>query len=148
MATFSRTSLDKLETCHPILQDLAHRAIELFDFGISEGHRSVEKQQALYAIGRTEPGDIVTKVDGVNVVGRHNREPSEAFDFVPWVPGIGYDWNDKERFCVAGGIFLGIASEVDYEYPIRWGGNWDRDDQFNESGDDWDLPHIEVLVPH
>lgn len=43
-------------------------------------YRSVEEQQKLYAQGRTVPGKVVTKIDGVKVKGMHNYTPSRAID--------------------------------------------------------------------
>ncbi len=42
-----------------------------FPMRVVQGFRTVEAQQALYAQGRTAPGDIVTKADGVFVKSNH-----------------------------------------------------------------------------
>lgn len=148
MAKFSEDSLRRLKTCHEIIQEILFKGIEVIDFAVVEGHRPVDRQQQLYAQGRTAPGPIVTNVDGITIVGRHNRVPSEAADCCPWKPNVGLAWKDRESFSVMGGVFLGIASQLNLEYPVRWGGNWDRDPYFNEKGDNWDLPHLEVMIPH
>lgn len=144
MGSFSKKSLEVLETCHPDLQRLAHQAIKLIDFAVVQGHRPVEEQQRLYASGRTAPGPILTKVDGVRVVGKHNHEPALAMDLCPWKPGVGLDWNDRESFSVMGGVFLALGAAMGIK--LRWGGNWDNDEYFREKGDSWDLPHIELLT--
>lgn len=55
-------------------------------------YRSVEEQQALYAQGRTVPGKVVTKIDGVRVKGMHNFTPSRAIDVAVMVGGeIAWD---------------------------------------------------------
>ena len=38
--------------------------------------RSTEEQQALYAQGRTKPGNKVTWVDGVTKLSKHNPQPT------------------------------------------------------------------------
>lgn len=142
MPRFSGRSLSELETCDERLQKIAHEAIKHFDFMVYQGHRSIEEQQRLYAQGRTKPGPIITKVDGIHRKSKHNHHPARAFDAVPWMPGIGIVWDDRERFCVMGGIFIAVASCLGID--VRWGGNWDDDAYFNERGDDWDLPHLEL----
>lgn len=143
MARFSSTSLSRLNQAHPDLQVIAHEAIKLIDFTVVTTHRSVSEQQRLYAQGRTQPGPIVTKVDGVRRKSKHNYNPARAMDLCPWKPGVGLDWNDRESFSVMGGILLGIAHEKGIR--VRWGGNWDADEYFRERGDNWDLPHLELL---
>jgi peptidoglycan L-alanyl-D-glutamate endopeptidase CwlK len=50
-------------------------------------YRSVEEQQKLYAQGRTVPGKVVTKIDGVKIKGMHNFIPSRAIDVAVAVGG-------------------------------------------------------------
>jgi peptidoglycan LD-endopeptidase CwlK len=68
--------MNKLEGVHPQLV----RAVERIQFAMTElGHpmlvtdgvRTLEQQQALYAQGRTAPGPIVTKADGVRAKSNH-----------------------------------------------------------------------------
>lgn len=53
---FSQNSLNNLEQVHPDLVDVAHRAIELtpYDFGITQGLRTVEEQEKLVAAGKSQ----------------------------------------------------------------------------------------------
>jgi hypothetical protein len=53
-------------------------------FTVSESFRTVERQQWLYAQGRTRPGDKVTERDGVNVVSDHQLRL--AVDIYPNCP--------------------------------------------------------------
>lgn len=48
-------------------------------------HRPREDQIKRYAQGRTEPGDIVTYIDGINKTSKH--EKWRAFDFVIVING-------------------------------------------------------------
>lgn len=137
MPKFSKKSLDQLASCDERLQRVAHAAIKLVDFTITQGHRSVAEQQRLFAQGRTAPGAIVTKVDGVKVKSKHNYKPSKAFDFVPYP----IDWKDREKFIYIAGIMLGIGNMMGV--PLRWGGDFNRNDNLRD--DDFkDLPHIEI----
>lgn len=53
---FSQNSLSNLEGVHPDLVDVAHRAIELtpYDFGITQGVRTVAEQEKLVAAGKSQ----------------------------------------------------------------------------------------------
>lgn len=135
---FSSFSQANLASADPRLQEILNEAIKLFDFNVSEGHRTVERQQELYAQGRTKPGKIVTQIDGVRTKGKHNYKPSKAVDVNPWP--IDFSTKGRERYIHLGGIILAIAHMKGYK--IRWGNDWNMDDNFK---DGWDLPHFEVL---
>ncbi len=139
MASFSSTSKARLATCHPDLQTLFEEVVRHFDCTIVQGHRSPAEQQRLYAQGRTEPGPVVTQIDGVTKLSSHNKSPSLAVDAVPYP----IDWNDRERMTLFAGVVLGIAFRLGIN--VRWGGDWDRDTEVNDNSFD-DLPHFE-LVP-
>ena len=118
----------------PRLQDLALEVmkLQLFDFGISCGHRPQEEQNRLYHEGKSK-----LKFP----YGKHNDFPSKAFDFVLYVNNK-VDWNDKAAWYMAVGVFRGVAAKL--EIPVRVGADWDgdftaKDQSFN------DLPHIELL---
>ena len=67
-----------------------------------------------------------------------------AVDVVPYFkskPNIR--WNDKNKFYEFAGFVQGIASQLDID--IRWGGNWDSDDELNDQTF-FDLPHFELTV--
>jgi peptidoglycan LD-endopeptidase CwlK len=121
-----------LETCDERLQRLAQVALERshIDFMITEGHRGIERQQRLFAEGKTH-------IDGITKLGMHNYLPSKAWDFVP----VPVDWQDTNRFyLVAGGIIstanvMGIA--------IVWGGDWNMNGRFDDQKFH-DLPHIQL----
>ena len=58
-----------IKMCHPVLQckaaELIRKCAEKgLSIAIGECYRTVEEQDALYAKGRTEPGEIVTNVRG------------------------------------------------------------------------------------
>jgi hypothetical protein len=131
MPRFSTASESRLATCDPRLQSVLRLAIEVVDFSVLEGHRSVARQQLLYAQGRTKPGSIVTKVDGVRVKGKHNYAPSRAVDVLPY-PFNG--WNDYDGFAFVAGHILMAAHTLGI--AVKWGGNWNSDLV--------DLPHFEV----
>ena len=91
-----------------LLKQCAKKGIFLI---ITEGYRTVERQDALYAKGRTAPGTIVTGARGSSFTSQHQ-----------W--GIAFDIaiNDKDKtydvalLCEVGSIAKKIG--------LGWGGNW------------------------
>jgi len=129
MPYFSQRSHDRLKTCHPELQRLLHTVIQHTDFTVLEGHRTTERQQELFAQGRTAPGRIVTYVDGVTRTSKHQTDPSIAVDIAPWP----VDWDDTDGFHELAGWIQAFAFVLGI--GVQWGGHWQR---FK------DLPHWEL----
>lgn len=113
-----------LAHCHPELQR-RYGALKA-EFRAQTGHelfetctyRSVARQQQLYAQGRTAPGNIVTKLDGVTKKSRHNVYPAEAVDVcVDMDPGPGKHivW-DHSSYLPLGDLAL--------KHGLIWGGGW------------------------
>lgn len=142
MYQFSKTSEERLNTCHRDLQLIMQTAIKVtkVDFGIAEGHRPVEKQQQYYREGKSQ-------IDGINEKGKHNYEPSLAVDVYAWVDGKA-NW-EEHNLSYLGGIFEAVAwqlrQERKIEHEIRWGGNWDMDGVIMDDQSFDDLPHIEII---
>lgn len=137
MPAFGKKSLTILQRVHPDLVDVLTEAIKLVDFTVTYGHRTLEEQQALYAQGRTTPGKIVTKCDGVNNKSAHQGDPSLAVDLAPWP----VDWSNRNRFYFLAGVIMGVASHMGVK--IRWGGDFNRNGDLTD--DDFvDIPHFEL----
>ena len=128
MAKFGKTSRERLSTCHEDLQKVLNEVIKYVDCSVLEGHRSAERQDKLYEEGKT-------KVKYPN--GRHNQNPSNAVDVVPYP----VDWNDRERFHLFAGFVLGIARSMDIN--LRWGGDWNQNFEVDDNKFD-DFPHFEL----
>lgn len=107
MPTLSEVSRIRLASCHPDLQRLAERAIELTDFAILCGHRGQDEQHVAFLAG-------TSKLDWPD--SRHNSAPSEAMDLAPYP----IDWTDTGRFHVMAEIIKAVAREMDI--AIEWGG--------------------------
>jgi hypothetical protein len=129
---FSIGSLGKLHGCDKRLQLIANRAIDVVDFTVLCGQRSKEEQNELFRLGKS-------KVNWPNSL--HNvtapDELAKAMDLAPWP----IDWTDYKRFYYLGGVVKAIAHEMGI--PIRWGGDWDSDNDFNDQ-DFNDLVHFEL----
>lgn len=104
--------------CHPQLQEFASKLlIECAKQGlvikIGECFRTVAEQEALYAQGRTEPGQKVTNARGTSYSSQHQW--GIAFDFYR-ADGKGAYYNDDRFFQKVGAIGKSIG--------LGWGGDW------------------------
>ena len=147
MYKLGKGSLKKLESVHHDLVKIIKLAITRtpVDFGISEGHRSLERQKQLYDQGKS-------KIDGINKKGKHNYSPSLAIDLYAYHPDIEVRKKlayDVPTLCIIAGVIISCADELkakgDIKHSIRWGGNWDNDGVilYDQSFDD--LPHFELV---
>jgi len=123
---FSQRSLNNLKGVHPDLVRVMNEAIKdtPIDFTITEGVRTVQRQQELYAQGRTKPGPVVTQVDGVKKKSNHQPKSDgygHAVDLYPYFNGSVQvnavnELKTIARHVVSVGMRLGI--------PVEWGGSW------------------------
>jgi len=143
--SFSQASLDKMEKVHPKLVEVMKAAItdSPYDFRITDGARTAEEQFALYQIGRSKPGKIVTNCDGKRAKSNHQIKADgygHAVDIFPcgviengvyrkFTSEEGYD--EKKLKLIANHI-LEVAKSKNIN--IEWGGNWKMKD----------TPHFEL----
>jgi len=153
---FGSNSAKRLATCHPDIQKVFNLVISRskVDFGVSEGHRDVSKQQAYYAIGRTVQlhRSTITNVDGIIKKGKHNYQPSQAIDIYVYHADkatrkkISYD---GMHLSYIAGLIDSCSQELfnkgEITHKVRWGGNWDSDGIiiFDQNLDD--MPHFEIV---
>ena len=128
MPKFGTKSTNQLSTCKKELQEVFNEVIKTVDCSVLEGHRSEDRQNALYKEGKTK----VTYPKG-----RHNSSPSLAVDVAPYP----IDWGDRERFHLFAGFVLGIAKSMGIN--LRWGGDWNSNWQVDDNKFD-DFPHFEL----
>ena len=143
---FGSRSQSKLNTCHEDLNKIMTLAISRsdIDFGISEGHRTLERQYQLFLEGKS-------KIDGLDKKGKHNLHPSEAVDIYVYHTNREVQRKliyDKKHLAYIGGIIQTCAKELlakgEVTHIIRWGANWDSDGviDYDQSFDDF--PHFEL----
>jgi peptidoglycan LD-endopeptidase CwlK len=94
-----------------IVADLATRGINI---EVVQGLRTFEEQDALYAKGRTAPGQIVTQAKG----GESNHNYGLAVDVCPFVDGKPH-WNAPIEVWVD----IGRTAE---RFGLEWGGSWKK----------------------
>lgn len=136
MAKFSNRSINNLQGVHPDLVRVMHTAIAATpaDFTIVEGVRTAQRQQQLYAQGRTQPGRIVTYADGVNTKSNHQPKADgygHAVDLYPCING-SVKINDIKNLTLIARHIKAVALSIGVE--IEWGGNWKMKD----------YPHFEL----
>lgn len=135
--------IEKLVGVHPRLVEAVKRICfamnELgFHMLVTDGARTVEMQRALYAQGRTTPGNIVTNADGVTKKSNHQTKADgygHAVDLcfmddhgTPADPKDDYpSWDTKFPWRLYG--------EMAKSQGLIWGGDWTSLK---------DLPHIEL----
>lgn len=113
---FSKTSIDKLNTCHKDLQTLAYELIKHRDITIICGFRSKKEQDAAVAAGNSKTKWPKSK---------HNSYPSMAFDIAEY-PVQWDDIKQWQEFCkfvkdTANSLGIEIVSGGDWkslkDYP-------------------------------
>lgn len=106
----SERSLKNLEGVHPKLVEVVKKAIEIthIDFGITEGVRSIEKQQQLVKDGKSRT------LKSYHLTGK-------AVDVVAYVDGK-VTWEFECYYLIAQ-AFKQAAKELNVR--ITWGGDWE-----------------------
>ena len=124
---FGTKSNENLNTCHPDLQKIMRLSIlrSKVDFGITEGYRSLERQNQLFNEGKS-------KIDGYNRKGKHNYSPSLAVDIYGYHPDLATRRKlayDRVSLAYIAGVIDACAKELlikgEVSHTIRWGANWD-----------------------
>lgn len=105
-----------LNELHPKVKELAEQLIaeckkQGLNVLITETYRSVERQDALYAQGRTTPGIIVTNARGSDMSSYHQWRL--AFDFCQNIRGKEYDTT-----------FMNKVGAIGTKLGLEWGGSW------------------------
>lgn len=126
---FSKSSREKLNTAHPLLQRLFERVIKGYDCSIIYGVRMPDEQQRLFKQGlsKTLNSKHLPQSDGW----------AHAVDVAPYP----IDWHNTKRFYHFGGYVQRCAEDLGIN--IRWGGDWDSDNDLDDQRF-MDLVHFEL----
>lgn len=109
MPRFSKSSKQRLSTCHPDIQKVFNEVIKHVDCKVLCGVRTEEEQEKAVIDGYSK----VHYPDSL-----HNKPPSRAADVVPYP----VDWEDIPRFHRFAGFVLGVASQMGI--GLKWGGDF------------------------
>lgn len=137
-------SLERLEKLHPEIRKDAIKAykeaVRRTPVGIhpyiTETVRTFAQQDALYAIGRTKPGNKVTNAKG----GQSLHNYALALDFVLKINGK-VSWIVDKNWLIVVDCFE--------KYGFEWGGSWKRSKDFphfqKTFGYTWQLLKVKYL---
>lgn len=143
-----KKSQARLDTCHPVLQEIMRSAIMFtqMDFTILFGYRGEELQNSFYDQGHSKLRFPLSK---------HNRTDAEgtpeawAIDFAPWYPDSPHiRWGRPNEFRWLSGFIMGFGERIARRegFTLRWGGDWDRDGDHSARDNPFmDLAHIELV---
>jgi peptidoglycan L-alanyl-D-glutamate endopeptidase CwlK len=100
-------------------------ALEVIDFTVLDGIRTIEEQRANVARGKSRT---------------MNRKHLEglAVDLTPYP----LDWADTEMFCVLAGVMKAAAHTAGVK--LRWGGDWNSDGRTTDERKR-DYGHFEIM---
>ena len=130
MPTFSKKYLAVRKTLHPDLQALVDEAIDYIDFSLVCGYRNRVDQEEAFKTGHSKAPWPQSK---------HNRLPSDAFDFMPYPDG------KKEDYIFLAGMLLGMATILreagKIKANIKSGADFNGNNRVSDDG--WDLGHVE-----
>jgi peptidoglycan L-alanyl-D-glutamate endopeptidase CwlK len=125
MPTFGLESEHMLLGVHPSLVQVCRAAIQIMDFKVIDGVRTVEEQTINVARGKSQTMNSkhLIQLDGF----------SHAVDLAPWP----VDWQDEEAFIFLGGVMIACATQLGT--VLRYGGDWNsdrrmRDEHFRDYG--------------
>lgn len=107
-----------INRCHPRLIELSKKLVSAcrgqgLIIGIGESFRTKEEQDALYAKGRTAPGNIVTNAKGSSYSSHHQW--GTAFDIYR---------NDGKGVYTDGDGFFKKVGKIGKSIGLEWGGDW------------------------
>lgn len=132
MADFSRERINRLNTqrlekVDSVLAGRVLRMVELaradgYELLVTQGFRSIDEQNRLYAQGRTRPGKIVTNARG----GQSKHNFGKAVDVAVLVNG---------EITWAESVYKKTVGKYAAQVGIEWGGNWKK---FK------DYPHVQI----
>lgn len=105
-----------LEAIHPNLKFKVNKLLKVCEekgigIIITEGYRSVYRQDELYAQGRTRPGKIVTKSRGESYSSQHQ-----------W--GVAFDIAINEKNDEYNTAKIKKVADMAKELGLAWGGDW------------------------
>jgi len=111
MPVYSKTSRDRLLTCHGDIQKVFFAVIQRVDCSILCGHRGMEEQNEAVRIGASKLNFPMS---------RHNQSPSEAVDVVP-NPVDWEKWKTNQVDLLAfAEVVKAEASKLNIK--LEWGG--------------------------
>jgi peptidoglycan L-alanyl-D-glutamate endopeptidase CwlK len=138
MPAFGKRSLDRLSNVDAALVEIVTDIVAHYDITVISGKRDKIEQDELFARGLSKTKYPKSKHN----YGRGGITGSKciAVDIAPFP----VDWNDTNAFCYLAGMVKHAAHELGY--AVRWGGDWDQDDEIIKDQTFQDLGHFELVI--
>jgi len=141
MYKFGKRSLDNLVGVHPYLVQAVHdvMALQVMDFSVVDGLRSIEQQKKLYDKGysKTMNSKHLRQSDGFG----------HAVDLYPYPIDMNRvnagNSTELVRFGVLSGLMVSCARNNGV--IIKWGADWDMDGKTLDHSFT-DMPHFELVL--
>ncbi|MGL4999532.1 MAG: hypothetical protein ACRC5T_11235 [Cetobacterium sp.] len=131
MPKFSKTSQERLATCHPDLQKLFNEVIKTTDCVIVCGHRNEIEQNKAFVEKKSKLKFPKSK---------HNSAPSMAVDVMPLKDGK-LDWNDLKYTWEFVQIVKNVALKLNVD--VTCGADWNKNNQYKDEKF-LDMPHYQL----
>lgn len=121
---FSKHSLAMLKGVDPRLVHVCEMALQVMDFAVDDGVRTIEEQRVNIVRGKSWTMNS-KHLDGM------------AVDLHP----VPLNWEDVEIFCVLAGVMKAAAHTQGIK--LRWGGDWNSNYSTKDEGER-DYGHFEI----
>ena len=110
---------------HPIVEEKKSELIERaadagIDILITDGFRTLEEQEAIYAQGRSTDGSVVTYASG----GESYHNYGLAIDFALRLPDGSVVWDIERDDTGSGTPDWFEVAEIGKDLGFEWGGDW------------------------
>lgn len=137
--TLDKPTLSRIETLHPKLRleakdiyiQISRRLQGRAQVRFTQTFRSAAEQNALYAQGRTKPGQLVTWAEG----GRSYHNYGLAVDICLLIDGKTVSWDTLKDYDGDGLADWIECVRVFESYGWQWGGRW--------AAPKTDMPHFQ-----
>lgn len=145
-----KISIERIELLHPSIRGKVKEAyLDACDrlkgramLRLAYTLRSFAEQDALYALGRTKPGKIVTWAKGGesyhnygiawDIVLLVDKDGNGSYETASWETNVDFDGDGQADWREAVDAFIRIGAE--------WGGNWNKPKT--------DMPHFQITLGH
>jgi peptidoglycan LD-endopeptidase CwlK len=142
---FGETSLSKINTVHPILALITHNVLLYMNIGVSCGNRDASEQNAAYMRGMSKLEYPKSK-HNKSALLNGDKSKSDAIDLLVYVDNKAT--SDMKYYILLNGYMQAFAliTRIDLlGLQLRWGGNWDGDEEIITDQRFNDLCHFELI---
>jgi peptidoglycan LD-endopeptidase CwlK len=130
MHQWSNSSKSRLARVHPAIVRVLNETLPLQDCTVIYGARTPEEQKKLFDQGLSR-----------TLHSKHFINPHDGYAHAVDIAPYPIDWENSKRFYYLAGLIMAKADCL--HVKLRWGGNWDMDEDFDDQSF-MDLAHFEL----